>query len=251
MRDEQAPVCVDRSAGSPKVAGVSSASTGGEARVSGHRRSGIPRSKSGRVALVCLLAALFGAWDQYLGSTDWPFSHSDAWLADVSLLAAPWMALPFVAGLWARTPRSAAGLGLAATSAGIVGYCLMAWSPIEGARLSVGLIPSQAHQLVPGLVTGPLFGWLGWRWRARRAWTAAALLVAAFLCEGPVLHVVGGHGLTLPGGLSVVLPSPPSTGVVVGEIAFGLLLAVAFGWSCARAPAGGSEGETHALDALW
>jgi len=42
---------------------------------------------------VTVLAALFGAADQYLGS--WP---GHAWAVDASLLAAPWLVLPF-AGL--------------------------------------------------------------------------------------------------------------------------------------------------------
>jgi len=52
------------------------------------------------VALV--LAALFGAGDQYLGS----FSMHP-WMADVSLLSAPWLVLAFLAGWTQREPRRA------------------------------------------------------------------------------------------------------------------------------------------------
>jgi PPE-repeat protein len=55
------------------------------------------------IALAPLLSAVFGAGDQYLGSLTgsghgWPVG----WSSDVSLLSAPWLVLPFLAGATQR-----------------------------------------------------------------------------------------------------------------------------------------------------
>jgi Family of unknown function (DUF6518) len=142
------------------------------------------------VALV-VLAFVFGGADQYLGSL---LAHP--WAADVSLLSAPWLVLPFLAGWTQREPRRAALLGLACTLAALLGYGLMTVSPIEGAELTVrtirGFLLSSALVIVGGLFTGPLFGWLGNRWRTDRAWFGA-LAVAAAVCLEPLARIPAGH----------------------------------------------------------
>jgi hypothetical protein len=148
-----------------------------------------------RVAVVALVAAAaFGAGDQYLGS----LSPWRLWTVDVSLLSAPWLALPFVAGYTQRDPRRAALLGLGCTVAGLLGYGLMTLSPFEGAHLTVrtvhGFVVSERPVLAGGLVTGPLFGWLGQQWRVRRAWLAP-LAVAAALCFEPVARAYAGRDI--------------------------------------------------------
>jgi hypothetical protein len=67
---------------------------------------------------------------------------------------------------------------------------------------------------IGGLVTGPLFGWLGYRWRTDRAWWAAAAVVGA-LCLEPLAR--------LPVGRAIRFPS-----VWVAEVAAGVALAVYF-----------------------
>src|SRR5690349_7619284 len=128
--------------------------------------------------IALLLAGLFGGVDQYLGS----FSMHP-WMADVSLLSAPWLVLPFLAGSTQPTPRRAALLGLACTYVALVAYGLMTLSPMEGARLSAttaaGFVHSVAPVLVGGVVTGPLFGWLGQRWLRAGAWAAALTAAGA------------------------------------------------------------------------
>lgn len=62
--------------------------------------------------LLLALATAFGAGDQYLGSLS-----AHPWGADVSLLSAPWLVLPFLAGATRREPRRAAALGLACAAA--------------------------------------------------------------------------------------------------------------------------------------
>ncbi len=138
------------------------------------------------IALALVLSAAFGAADQYLGS-----GHiaGVGWATDVSLLSAPWILLPFVAGATQRDPRRGALLGLACTYSALVGYCVMTLSPAEGAHFTLatfrGFAYSERAVLVGGLATGPLFGWFGQQWRSGKM-LAGALLVAAALCFEPL-----------------------------------------------------------------
>src|SRR4051812_6954100 len=114
--------------------------------------------------IVMFLAFVFGAGDQYLGN----FS-AHPWMADVSLLSAPWLVIAFAAGATQRDPKRAALIGTAATFAALIGYMLMTLSPIENAHLTLtsvgGFLVSSQRVFLGGLVTGPLFAWLGHRWR--------------------------------------------------------------------------------------
>jgi hypothetical protein len=136
------------------------------------------------IALALAFSAAFGAGDQYLGSLS-----AHPWGADISLLSAPWLVLPFVAGATQREPRRAALLGLACTYAALLGYGLMTLSPVENAHLTQAsvraFVVSERSVLLGGIVTGPLFGWFGQRWRTRRA-IAGALVTAAALCLEPL-----------------------------------------------------------------
>jgi hypothetical protein len=146
------------------------------------------------IALALVLSAAFGAGDQYLGSlTGSGHVWAAGWSSDISLLSAPWLVLPFVAGATQRDPRRAALLGLACTYAALLGYAVMTLSPVEHAHLTVatfrGFLISERSVLVGGIVTGPLFGWFGQRWRTRREiW--GALLTAAVLCLEPLARRV-------------------------------------------------------------
>jgi hypothetical protein len=142
------------------------------------------------VALALLLSAAFGAGDQYLGSlTGSGHAWAFGWSSDVSLLSAPWLVLPFVAGATQRLPKRAAVVGLACTYVALLGYGLMTLSPVEHAQITTatlrGFLTSESSVLVGGVVTGPLFGWFGQQWRTRRAITGA-LVTAAALCLEPL-----------------------------------------------------------------
>jgi hypothetical protein len=166
------------------------------------------------VALALILSAAFGAADQYLGS-----GHvaGITWATDVSLLSAPWILLPFVAGATQRDPKRAALLGLACTYAALLGYGLMTISPAEGAHITTatvrGFVYSERTVFIGGLATGPLFGWFGQRWRSGKM-LAGALLVAAALCFEPFARRLSADPVRY-------------TRVTVAEVAAGLLLAAA------------------------
>lgn len=142
------------------------------------------------VALALVLAAAFGAGDQYLGSlTGSGHAWAAGWATDVSLLSAPWLVLPFLAGATQREPRRGALLGFACTYAALLGYALLTLGPVEHAHLTVaslrGFVVGERSVLVGGIVAGPLFGWFGQQWRTRRT-LAGALLTAAALCLEPL-----------------------------------------------------------------
>jgi hypothetical protein len=139
-----------------------------------------------RVTLALVLAAAFGAGDQYLGSGHvW----GTGWTTDVSLLSAPWVVLAFVAGATQREARRAVLLGLGCTAAALLGYFLLTDSPLEGAHYSLanarGFLVSDPRVVIGGVFTGPLFGWFGQQWRTKRA-IAGALVTAAALCLEPL-----------------------------------------------------------------
>lgn len=157
----------------------------------------LPHSDGSRltVPVALILAAAFGAADQYLGSlTGSGHPWAAGWSSDLSLLSAPWLVLPFVAGATQREPRRAALLGLACTYAALLGYAAMTLSPVENAHLTLaglrGFAVSERSVLLGGIVTGPLFGWFGQQWRTRRA-IAGALVTAAALCLEPLARRAG------------------------------------------------------------
>jgi len=167
-----------------------------------------------RVAPALLLSAALGAFDQYLGS-----GHvaGITWATDVSLLSAPWILLAFVAGATQRDPRRAALLGLACTYAALLGYGVMTLSPAEGAHVTLssvrGFLYSERAVIIGGLVTGPLFGWIGQQWRSGKM-LAGALLVAAALCLEPLARRLSIDPIRY-------------ARLTVAEVAAGLLLAAA------------------------
>lgn len=152
-----------------------------------------------RWVLPIAFAATFGAADQFLGAR---FYVLGSWATDASLLSAPWLLIAFVAGWSQSTSRRAATLGFVCTIAALVGYCAMTLSPMEGAVVTLrgvrGLLVGQLAYAVAGLLTGPLLGWLGYRWRTRRDWIGA-VAVALSLCFEPLAHVAAGTTVSFSG----------------------------------------------------
>jgi hypothetical protein len=151
--------------------------------------------------LAMVVGFAFGAADQYLGTIHIT-SVAGTWTISVSLMSAPWLLLPFAFGATQERARRAMLVGLASTLAAFAGYYAMTVSPAEGVALAnapqaavnvvrANLVP--ANPVIPaGLVTGPLFGLLGQRWRVQRSWTGPVLVAGAFLLE-PFAHEVRGN----------------------------------------------------------
>jgi hypothetical protein len=176
-------------------------------------------------ALTVALGFVFGAVDQYLGAS-WSILHLGFWSVSLSLMSAPWLALPFAAGATQRDARRAATLGLFVTLSALLGYFVMTLSPMEGVSArNVHLLPflrSQLHVIGPGLLSGPVFGWLGGRWRTSRSWLSAAALAGAFLLEPQARRLVGDN-----------LPTPAIARLEVG-VGLALVAAFALVWLRAR-----------------
>src|ERR1035438_10620255 len=119
---------------------------------------------------------VFGAGDQYLGTVH-AANAMGWWTISVSVLSAPWLILPFIVGSTQRRPHRAAVAGLVVTLSALAGYFAMTLSPMEGVHFSLmelrALLGTNQLNEIGGLVGGPLFGWLGYRWHARRSWLAA------------------------------------------------------------------------------
>ena len=146
--------------------------------------------------VIVVAAVLFGAADQYLGS--WP---GHGWAVDASLLAAPWLVLPFAVGCSQRSVRRAIVLACGATFVGLLAYLAMTLSPLEQAKVSVvgvtGLLRGQVRWFLLGAVTSPLLGWLGHRWRASRTLRFVAVPAAALVLE-PLARTVLGEPIRSP-----------------------------------------------------
>jgi hypothetical protein len=183
------------------------------------------------IVVALALSLVFGGADQYLGSLS-----AHPWATDISLLSAPWLLVAFLAGWTQREPRRAALLGYACTLSALVGYGLMTLSPIENADLNMqsvaALVRSERLVIAGAVVTGPLFGWFGNRWRNDRAWLGAVATAAAVSLE-PLAR--------LPAGQAIRFRS-----VWVAEVAVGLALAayVARESLAARRDARTLDGET-------
>jgi hypothetical protein len=145
--------------------------------------------------VVAAVAFVFGAVDQYLGGL-WSSTHVGFWTTDVSAMSAPWLALPFLVGTRQRNGSSAGWSGAIATLSALLGYFVMTLSPIEGVAIRqihpLAFAISQLHVILPALITGPLWGWFGHRWRRGRSWPIAALVAGAF-CLEPLARTVYGQ----------------------------------------------------------
>jgi hypothetical protein len=156
-------------------------------------RAGIQRS---RLAFGLLpLAAAFGAADQYLGTSHLPGGYHPV-ATVISGLSAPWLLLAFCFGCTQLRPRPAVLIGLAATMAALAGYFAMMWSPAEGVHMSLAamahlVVSSQARNVLGGLITGPVYGWLGQSWRVRKSLLSALLAAIPLTLEPAALLITG------------------------------------------------------------
>lgn len=176
--------------------------------------------------IAVILGLAFGAADQYLGSRTVTLG---LWAATAAQMSAPWLVLPFLVGLSQERARRAAVLGLVVTLAALVGYFVMTCSPIEGVPASrfvsafVAVTTRGFYNplfILGGMVTGPLFGLLGQRWRLHRSWVSAAV-VAGALCLEPLARWASGQLF----GPAPVWTVEVATGVVVAAVFAALVTA--------------------------
>lgn len=126
------------------------------------------------IPLVVLLSAAFGCAESVL----WSSSERTYWVGNMSAL---WLALAFVAGRWTPHPAWAAVVGWLATVAALAGFYAFQVMHSSGSWMVLQHVVWKYG--AGGALAGPLFGWLGHRWRTRRSWYAAAAVVAAFALE--------------------------------------------------------------------
>jgi hypothetical protein len=151
---------------------------------------------------------------------------------EVSGMSAPWLLVPFLAGASQGDQRRAALVGLAATWLAVLAYVLMIVSPMEGVHLTARTfavsLASQWPWFAGGLIAGPLYGWLGHRWRARRSPAVALLAAMPILLEPAGRWLATRLGLSRTGWFSFSWPLQRS-GVAAefAELTVGLLLTAA------------------------
>ena len=173
--------------------------------------------------LAAILGLAFGAADQYLGSMSW----LGPWASTAAQMSAPWLVAPFLIGTTQPRARNAAALGLVITASALLGYFAMTYSPMEihpwsFHRFTTGIVAVTTRgwynplYILGGLVTGPLFGLLGQRWRVRRSWVSASL-VAGVLCLEPLARWTAGQLM-------------PPAHVWTAEVALGTVVAALFAY---------------------
>lgn len=165
--------------------------------------AGVTARPGGVAAVVIALTAAFGfgVIDQYLQVAIPESSHLGAhqFVSQISTgMSALWLLVPFLAGAGQASQRRAALVGLVATWLSVMAYVLMIVSPMEGVHLAPRVfalsLASQWPWFAGGLVTGPLYGWLGYRWRTRRFPAAALLAALPVLLEPGARWLVAGLG---------------------------------------------------------
>jgi hypothetical protein len=192
------------------------------------------------VLIGALAFGLFAAWVK--GQATDGLSTVSQLRSAVGNLSAPWLLVAFVAGTQFPRPLTASLFGLLATMLGLAGFYLLTTLVVDLGghgyldNLVRELSANRAY-LEGGVLTGPVFGALGWWWRQTRSLRASVLAGALMMGEPLVLLVVGavfsggvsGGALPLvlrivPGwGLSV---DRPASSIAVYAVEFGLGLAV-------------------------
>jgi MFS family permease len=144
--------------------------------------------------------------------------------------------VPFIVGCTQRSAKRAVVLGLLVTVAALAGYFYASNSFLEGVPFAdawprtVAMVTSgyNVMWIVGGAITGPLYAYLGHRWRVARSWVGAALVTVA-LCFEPLAR--GAVGAAIAGGLT------GSRSVWTAEALIGIAVGCAFLIAAGRARA--------------
>jgi Family of unknown function (DUF6518) len=180
----------------------------------------------GRLARILLAAVAFGVLVAVVKG-----QHDDARNV-VGNTSAPWMVVPFVAGMAYRRAWHGALVGVAATAVAFAGFYVAEAVILDlgphpwyvDLRLAAGTV--NVYEKL-GVLSGAAYGALGVIWAVRRSLPAALALALAFVLE-PALVLALARGGIWGGGSLVDHP-----GVWLGEVAVGLALALGF-WRARR-----------------
>jgi DNA-binding beta-propeller fold protein YncE len=130
---------------------------------------------------VLVAAAAFGVVEQWAGAA------RPGLVAALGGVSAPWLALPFLAGALPRSRRGALVLGLAAVLVAIAAFVTARWGFVQtfgsGPATFLWTVLDQFEWLFGAVVSGPVYGWLGRRWRATRSWLAALAVTVPVMIE--------------------------------------------------------------------
>jgi hypothetical protein len=177
-----------------------------------------------RAARIILAAVIFGM------AVAWLKGNGGGLRDAVGNVSALWLLLPFLAGAAVGNRRltAAAVAGLAATLAALVGFYfaesfVLDLGPhpwLTDLSLTMGPVRYYGER---ALLTGPVFGALGFWYQQRRSVTAAGLLAAGFVLE-PVAWWL--YDLRTGGGAAYPVPGYPAlwlTEIAAGLAGFALL----------------------------
>jgi hypothetical protein len=202
-------------------------------------RSGRPSGRLRKMTALLGLAAAFGAASAVV-------KGNGSGLRDaIGNISAVWLLLPFLAGGAGgmRRPATAALAGLAATLVALCGFYFANSFVLDLGRhpwltdlaLTMRTVP---HYAEFALLSGPVFGALGYGWRRRYSLAAAALIAAAFVLEPAAWWL---YGREIGGGAAYPVPGYPAlwlAEIAVGVAGFVLLTKVARRQARRTMPAG-------------
>jgi len=143
--------------------------------------------------------------------------------------SAPWIVLPFVAGTLFSRARTAALAGLAVTLVSLLGFYVAEAAVLDlgphpwwvDLRLTAGYVNVYERW---GVVSGLLYGTLGWLWASRSKPAAAVAVGLAFVAEPLIVFAVSRSGMWY--GMLLDYPWLWRAEVVLGLAGIGLALAV-------------------------
>ena len=200
------------------------------------------RASLARIVAFAFAFGLVAAWAKGQ-NTDGIHAFSQ-FRGDVGNISTPWLLVPFIAGTRCMRIRSAALVGLLATTAALTGFYLLTTAVVDlGDHGVIGDLRLEFWgnhvYFEGGLLSGPIFGALGGWWRQTQT-IPASIVAGVLLMAEPLLLLLGGavgphHVLAGGSGLPLVVrmlggwglsggTSSIALGVYAAEFALGLAL---------------------------
>ena len=163
-----------------------------------------------------MAAAVFGAVEQWAGAQNPPF------VAALGGMSAPWLVLPFLVGASRASRRSALVLGFAVVLVAVAGFLAAGVGLVQtltsGPSAVLWAMLGHLPWLLGAMVSGPVFGLLGYEWRVTRSWWLALAATAPVMLEPALRWRLSSWG---------ILIWEPYASVAWAEALAGLALTVA------------------------